>query len=68
MLNDWGIYHLHLGTTIQSDGFVEQDNDELLFARITPTKFYLINVMKHGDWERKLIVEILHSNWPETIN
>lgn len=66
MLNDWGVYHLHLGDTVESDGFVT-GTGPLLFVRVTDDKIYFIDVMNHGDWNKEQIVKIVHDNWPDTI-
>lgn len=65
MLNDWGVYHLHLGTQIKS-GFVGRTGP-LLFARVTGEHFYAIGVCSHGAWTDSEIVETVHSNWPESV-
>jgi|MTBAKSStandDraft_2_1061841.scaffolds.fasta_scaffold05625_2 hypothetical protein len=36
-------------------------------GRITENIFYEINIFNHGNWTNLDIVEIIHSNWPETI-
>jgi len=64
LLNDWGIHHFHLGIAMESDGFVERTG-ALLFARITESSIYFIDVMKHGDWTRRRLLEICIANWPE---
>lgn len=65
MLNDWGVYHLHLGTQIKN-GFVERAGP-LLFARITDEYFYAIDVYDHRSWTNSEIVETVHRNWPESV-
>jgi hypothetical protein len=66
LLNDWGIQHFHLGTQVRSDGLIESTK-EVLFARVTETDFYEIRIAAHGTWPEVEMMEILHSNWPETI-
>jgi hypothetical protein len=66
MLNDWGIYHLHLGTTLEPDGFIKRTGP-VLFARFDNTNAYLINVMTHGSWTKQHMIKVLHDNWPESI-
>lgn len=66
LLNDWRVFHFHLGENIENDGFIERTGP-LLFARITENSFYEINVYDHGNWTNIDIVEIIHNNWPETI-
>lgn len=64
LLNHWGIHHFHLGIVLEQDGFIERTGP-LLFASVTDTHFYMINVCNHGDWTRQGLVEILHNNWPD---
>lgn len=68
LLNDWGIHHFHLVTLPdpKDPRFVERTGP-LLFARVTNEHFYLINVMEHGSWTRKQLIEILHANWPDSL-
>ncbi|HEM48573.1 MAG TPA: hypothetical protein ENO27_00040 [Caldithrix sp.] len=66
LLNDWGIYHLHLGTTVEPDGFITRTGP-VLFARFDDTNAYLINVMVHGNWTKQQMIKVLHNNWPESI-
>lgn len=68
LLNDWGIHHLHLGTTPdpRNPSFVAR-TDDVLFARITDDTLYMIAVMPHGNWARQDLVEIIHRNWPGSI-
>ncbi|MHC8289495.1 hypothetical protein ACYZUD_22310 [Pseudomonas sp. XS1P51] len=65
MLNDWGVYHLHLGTEIQN-GFARRTGP-LLFARVTDEYFYAIDVFSHGAWTESEIVETVHRNWPKSV-
>jgi len=68
LLNDWGIHHFHLSNLPdpKNPQFVERTKS-LLFARVTNDCFYLIAVMKHGDWTNKQLLEILHANWPDSL-
>jgi hypothetical protein len=68
MLNEWGVHHLHLGTTAAAGNpsRVERSGP-VLFARITLDDFYAINVYQHGAWENVNVLESLHRNWPGTI-
>jgi hypothetical protein len=67
LLNDWGLYHFHLGTILGRNGLIERSGP-LLFARVTETHVYLIDVMGHGDWTRKRFIEIMHNNWPDSMS
>lgn len=69
MLNDRGVYHLHISTQIDPDGFVsrpKQKNAEepLLFAAFQQQTAYLIDIMKHGDWTRDDVLKVLATEWP----
>lgn len=67
MLNDWGVYHLHLGSKTISSGYFMERTGPLLFVYFTERKAYFIDIMEHGDWAKKEIIEIIHKNWPEII-
>lgn len=67
LLNDWGIHHVHLGTTLDSDGFVNRTGP-VLFARFDGTNAYLIDVLPHSSWSLQRLVKELHDNWPASIN
>lgn len=64
LIADWGVHHLHLSTTIESDGLVSRTGD-LLFAAFTPDDAYLINIYPHGSWALKEVLETAVRNWPE---
>ena len=66
LLYDWGIFHLHLGTTIESDGYISRTGP-LLFAFFDDQNFYFLNVMLHGSWSRQEMLRTIHRNWPYTI-
>jgi hypothetical protein len=68
LLNEWGVRHLHLGTAhaASGSGYVERSGP-VLFARITETDFYAINVYTHGEWENASTLESLHRNWLDAI-
>jgi hypothetical protein len=66
LLNDWGIHHVHLGTTVDSDGFVVRTGP-VLFARFDNVNAYLIDVLPHGSWSLQRLVKELHDNWPDSI-
>lgn len=68
LLNDWGIHHFHLGIApdIKHPDFVSRSGP-LLFAKITSECIFIIQISPHGSWSNKELVEILHSNWPETL-
>ena len=66
LLNDWGIHHVHLGTTIDSDGFVTR-TEPVLFARFDSANAYLIDVLPHGSWSLQRLVKDLYDNWSASI-
>jgi hypothetical protein len=63
LLNEWGVYHFHLSTTVESDGFVERD-DPLLFAMFRADKGYLLDIGTHKTFADDRLAEIAISNWP----
>lgn len=75
LLNDWGIYHLHLGTKLKKirnkgsrrKGVFVERTGPLLFMRFDKEKAYMINVMEHNNWAKKEVIKIIHENWPESI-
>lgn len=67
MLNDWGIHHLHLGQTLRPDGRFVTRTGDVLFVLFREDDAYLLDVRQHGAWCDDDLVEIVHSNWPETI-
>lgn len=68
LLNDWGIHHFHLGTDVDtgSPSFVKR-TELLLFARLTDDSVFLIDISRHGAWSDQRLVEIMHANWPDSI-
>lgn len=65
LLNDWGIYHFHLGERPDTKNlrFIQRTN-ELLFAIITPSALYCIGIFLHGDWAEQSILSVIEKNWP----
>lgn len=68
LLNDWKIYHLHLGENLEANGsgFIQRTGP-VLFVRIDNDKALLINVLPHGSWTKQQMVKVIHDNWPESI-
>lgn len=66
MLMDWGVQHLHLGGTIEADGFAKRTK-ELLFVRFNHDSAYIIGIFKHKEWSNLDVIEVLHVNWPTSI-
>lgn len=66
LLNDWGIHHVHLETTIETDGYVNRTGPTL-FVRFDGSHAYFIDVLPHGSWALQKLVKALHDNWPKSI-
>jgi hypothetical protein len=65
LLNDWGIHHFHLGQNV-SNGFADRTGP-LLFALVTNTDVYCIDIKSHGAWSEQEFIKTLHEEWPEAI-
>lgn len=63
---DWGINHMHLGTVIESDGFVNR-TDPVAFIIVRNDDVYIISIAEHGSWTDVGMLEIIDSNWPELV-
>jgi hypothetical protein len=66
MLADFGIQHLHLGTTRDADGFYAQ-GAALLYVRFDDANAYFLVVAGHGEWANVDLIEIIHASWPASI-
>ena len=66
LLWDWGIHHFHLGQVLDPEVFVARTGP-LLFAYVTDTDFYSIQVLDHSSFTNQELMRILHRNWPELI-
>lgn len=71
LLNDWGIHHLHLGTTLDSPDFITRTG-LVLFVRFDKNKAFFIDIMEHGNnvaepWSQQHLIRILHNSWPDSI-
>lgn len=63
LLNEWGITHFH---------FSPAGTKDVIFAMVTNTDVFIIQVFPHGHgdpytWVNTELIEILHNNWPEII-
>ena len=73
LLDDWDIHHLHLGTeTDQKSGLIKRTN-HILLCRFDDKRAYFIMVAPHGagapnTWYQQEMLEIIHNNWPESID
>ena len=69
LLNDWNIHHFHLTNRFNEDGTAKRSDYEI-FAYVTDTDMYMIQVYLHKDqlnyWHKEMIA-IIYSNWPELI-
>lgn len=67
MMADWGIHHLHLGTSIEHHGFTTRTGD-IVLAKVDLGNAYLIDILPHGPghlpWTETDIFETIHRNWP----
>jgi hypothetical protein len=69
LFNDWNIYHLHLGTKLRSDGFVERTNN-LLYVTLRGNHVFFIDVLDHSPidgFANRDLLEIIHTNWPDIL-
>jgi hypothetical protein len=66
MLSDWGVYHLHLGGSLDPDGFRARTGP-LLFVRLDDANAYFLGLFDHKSWANPDLIEIVHANWPKTI-
>ena len=64
MLNHWGIHHLHLDTSFESDGFIKRTGT-LLYCRFEAKQAYFIDILPHGNWAQQQLIQTMHENWPE---
>lgn len=64
LLNDWGLHHMHLGSSEPRKGEVlVKRSSELLFVRVGPDDLYLVDVLDHRAFAEQDLVEIMHANW-----
>lgn len=67
LLYDWGIHHLHLGTTFVRPGYVERTGP-VLFAVFRPNDVYFVDIRDHEGWSDKNLLEIINRNWPDLLS
>jgi hypothetical protein len=67
MLNDWGIYHIHLIPPVKGHGYRGR-KDPLLYAWITSQAVYAISIQLHGAWTDKKLLDKILENWPELLS
>lgn len=66
MLYDWGIYHFHLGTTIEKDGYIQRTS-KLLYAYINNNHIYFLGIFDHGKWNDQQLIELIHKYYPWSV-
>lgn len=69
LLNDWGVYHLHLGDTYESNGFCTRTGP-VLFCYFDQKSVYFLDILEHGSghgdvWVNERLLEIMNENWPK---
>ena len=73
LLDYWDIHHLHLGTEIDPKSGLIKRTNHILLCRFDDERAYFIMVAPHGarapdTWYRQEMLEIIHDNWPESID
>ena len=63
MLFDWDIYHFHLGTSMDRDGYHVGRTGDIVYAMVTDDTTYFITLSPHGRWADKDLLDIVASNW-----
>jgi hypothetical protein len=63
LLNDFGVFHFHLGETVDNSGYIKRTGP-LLFAIVRYSTVYEIGIYNHGDWYEFDILNIIDRNWP----
>lgn len=70
LLNDWDLYHLHLGELKPNANFCDRTKD-VLFCRITESDVYLIQILDHtkdSSFACRQLLTIIRDNWIEGHN
>ncbi len=75
LLDSWGIKHIHLGTRIESGGFIERTGP-VLFVKFDDKNAYFLLIKRHGGkgkrrydpWNDQFLIDILHENWSDLIS
>ncbi len=75
LLDSWGIKHIHLGTRIERDGFVERTGP-ILFVKFDDKNACFLLFKRHGGkgrrrhdpWNDQFLIDILHENWSDSIS
>ena len=72
LLNDWGIQHLHLGTSVSTNpkhrGLLIKGTKRLLYVYFDKQCAYFIKILGHGiDFADQILIQTIHDNWPEVL-
>lgn len=73
LFSDWGIHHFHLGPDLEAKGNKVLRSARVLFAYLTNSDAYLIDVMAHRRtdggvaWADKTVLETLDREWPDVM-
>jgi|GEM_PF-2959858 len=72
LLNDWGVYHLHLSDAYEPSGFCERTGP-VLFCYFDHKSVYFLDILEHGRehkdvWVNKRLLEIINENWPQHLD
>ena len=70
LLNDWDLYHLHLGELKPNANFCDRTK-YVLFCRITNNDVYLIQILDHTEdssFACRQLLTIIRDNWIEQFN
>lgn len=69
LLNDWNIVHFHIGNKPdKNDPRFSERSDYLLFAWVSETIVYFIQVYRHKEgFAKQELVKIISGNWPELL-
>lgn len=65
LLNNWGIYHFHLGKKNNKDFSVR--TNLLLFIKIISNNVYFLDLKEHGNFSSIDFIKIMHDNWENAI-
>lgn len=65
LLNNWGIYHLHLGVVNENE--FSGRTGLLLFIKVINNKVYFLDLKEHGNFSSIDFIKIMHNNWEEEI-
>lgn len=64
MLNDFGVQHFHLGTTLKAATNLIEGTKELLFAGVGDQDFYAIGIYDHCNWANEAVLDVVNKTWP----